>query len=378
MKQNVCVILHEFESNCARFCNCELYCTIEHKLLGFWRERRKDAAPDIFLIANFVDRACGDHVKMTAFKKVALVVAINYKGSQYQLNGCEKDGENMRKFFAGLGYEVVVLSATEAQAISGGGVRSGSVALGGVGSASTFYPTKANIEQWVRKLTALAGLEKFGFFYAGHGTQIADAGSSRQGDEADGMDEALVCQNPAGPSSIPRQCDLFRDDDVIALFHSCLVGKAVEAHVMIDACHSATAFDLGWNLGSGGWKKCANGHCTGENDVYKMVCFSAAQDFECALETAAGGNMTNKALGVIAKGDLSIDAFHRAFSEMCLQAPHISASCPIDKSSKFGVSIVTGPVVRGRSLNREERGSSANNGGVVTLLSLSLKLLKYA
>ena len=45
-------------------------------------------------------------------KKVALVVAINYKGSPCELSGCEKDGAAMKAFFESQGYAVSVLSAS--------------------------------------------------------------------------------------------------------------------------------------------------------------------------------------------------------------------------------------------------------------------------
>lgn len=304
----------------------------------------------------------------------ALVVAINYKGSQYQLNGCEKDGEGMRKFFAGLGYEVTVLSATEAELVAAG--KSGSGVTYGA-SASTLYPTKANIESWVRRLTAEAGLTKFGFFYAGHGTQLPDAGGSGAGanDEADGLDEALVCQNPAGPSFSPRQCDLWRDDDVIGLFHACLRGKDVEAYLMLDACHSATALDLGWGLGSGGWKENKKGHFVGVDDKYKLICMSAAQDNECALETAGGGNMTNKFLACAAKGDLSLSAFYASFSQMSLQAPHISSASPVWPTTQFGVRVLAGAAGTRAFTGRGESGETKKASVLVALGLTALKFL---
>jgi hypothetical protein len=252
-------------------------------------------------------------------KKRAVVVGINYKGSPYQLNGCEKDAMRMKAHFESLKYEVLLLTATE---------------VGRTGKAS-LAPTKRNIAAAIRETCATPGLAKMGFFFAGHGTQMRD----HNGDEKDGMDEALVCQGLGGPQSRPSDADLYRDDDIIALFHASLTGKNVDAFLMFDACHSGTVGDLGWLLGrQGPWVREA-GHVTTAADGYRMLCFSAAQDNECALETAGGGNMTNKFLSVANKGKHGVEEYRASFARMSCQMPSITASRPLGAGTEFGVRI---------------------------------------
>lgn len=257
---------------------------------------------------------------MANSERLAIVVGINYRGSPCQLGGCENDAARMASYFAGLGYAVSLLTAAESFKRQD----------------PRLQPTRGNVAAAIKDACSRRGLKKLGFFFAGHGTQMRD----QNGDEADGQDEALVCQNAAGAHLQPRDTDLIRDDDLIALFHDGLRGKGVEAYLMFDACHSGTVGDLRWELHrEGPWTENRGGHRTTPPDGYKMLCFSAAQDNECALETAGGGNMTNKFLDTLKKGSLTLRDFRAAFARMSTQAPHITATHPLGDASIFGITL---------------------------------------
>lgn len=146
-------------------------------------------------------------------------------------------------------------------------------------------PTKEGVSQAIRQVAAKCGEgDWFVFFYAGHGMNVPD----QDGDESDGMDEAMVTVGPAGQIA---EKYFFVDDD----FADCLdrsVPPGVRILVITDCCHSGTIVDL-------------NSHMF-EHD--REICaIAAAQDNEEAGDTSTyggkGGVLTNSiasALGHLA------------------------------------------------------------------------------
>ena len=102
--------------------------------------------------------------------KRALLVGINYFGSQYQLNGCINDVKNMASFLqTQLGYEnknIVMLT-----------------------DDTLVKPTRANILKGFDSLIKVlkSGDEAF-YHYSGHGLQIPDYNR----DEESGYDSAIA------------------------------------------------------------------------------------------------------------------------------------------------------------------------------------------
>ena len=146
--------------------------------------------------------------------KRALLVGINYLGSQYQLSGCINDVNNMASFLQkSLGYEnknIVMLTDN-----------------------TLLKPTRANILKGFDSLTALlkTGDEAF-FHYSGHGLQIPDY----NGDEESGYDSAIA------PIDFTRSG--FISDDIIRTNLIQKVPSGANLYVVIDACHSGTMCDL--------------------------------------------------------------------------------------------------------------------------------------
>lgn len=73
----------------------------------------------------------------------------------------------------------------------------------------------------------------FVFFFAGHGTSVRDV----DGDEDDGLDEALVLQDEEGRK------DLLVDDDFARIIRKALHRK-VRVVILCDCCHSGTIGDF--------------------------------------------------------------------------------------------------------------------------------------
>lgn len=258
---------------------------------------------------------------MSGGVRLALVIGINYKGSGAQLGGCEVDANKMTAFFERKGYAVTMM--TETAATSTGNRK--------------LAPTKANITATLNDLLARPGLEKFAFTFAGHGSQLRDL----NGDEQDRMDECLVCQSPAGAHVMPTVGDFYRDDDLLALFRNKLTSRAVDCFCVIDACHSGTIMDIGWEVTrQSGWRNVA-GYVKHPNDVFNLLVVSGCQDAECSLEAGDGGGMmTNKFMAGIRKHGGSVRGLNQEFSSMGLQCPQISCSTKIDLDCEFGESIV--------------------------------------
>ncbi|HET7754849.1 MAG TPA: caspase family protein [Anaeromyxobacteraceae bacterium] len=134
--------------------------------------------------------------------KHALCIGINdYPGTDNDLAGCVNDADDWASELHARGFEVAKLVDRAA--------------------------TKAGI---TRAMSAVLGRAREGdvvvFTYSGHGTWIAD----RDGDEADGRDEALCPWNLADGPLV--------DDELHAIFARCSPG--VRLTFVSDSCHSGT------------------------------------------------------------------------------------------------------------------------------------------
>ncbi len=136
-------------------------------------------------------------------KKYALTVGINeYVDPSARLRGCVNDARDWAELLRSQGYATNVL--LDAQA------------------------TQANIVSALARMVALAGFgDRIVFQYSGHGTWVPD----RDGDEADGRDEALVCYDY-------REGGILLDDTLQKIFGNLNYGAG--ALILSDSCHSGT------------------------------------------------------------------------------------------------------------------------------------------
>lgn len=144
----------------------------------------------------------------------ALLIGINYEGTDSALSGCINDTTNMKAELVKRGYPseniLIITDHTELK------------------------PTRSTILVELLKLI-LSGDTRLFFHYSGHGSYISDV----DGDENDGRDECLVPID-YGVSG------MIIDDEIRGLL--CCLNENQKLTCVIDACHSGTSFDLRYNL----------------------------------------------------------------------------------------------------------------------------------
>lgn len=145
----------------------------------------------------------------------AVMIGINYVGTQSELKGCIADVKNMMNYIK----DVHGFTDSDITMLLDDGEHT--------------RPTRDNIMNAYAKVAAEAQPGDVVFcHYSGHGSKLVDD----NGDEADGYDEALV------PVDY-NETGLLRDDDVFKT----LVGpmkRGVNMTCIYDCCHSGTILDL--------------------------------------------------------------------------------------------------------------------------------------
>ena len=144
-----------------------------------------------------------------AVVKNALLIGCNYVGSDYELNGCINDVENIqKKLKEQYGFNnVLIMSDNTAK-----------------------KPTKKNILDEIKNLlTNAKSGDKLFLAFSGHGTTVNDTSS----DEKDGLDEMFV----------PLDFDCISDDEIKTFINTNLKAD-VTLLALFDCCHSGTILDL--------------------------------------------------------------------------------------------------------------------------------------
>lgn len=146
--------------------------------------------------------------------KYALLIGINYTGTDWELGGCVNDVRRMLGMYLQNGVPVqnTYLMTDE--------------------YTNPNKPTRVNI---LGSLNAMVSQLKSGdtmyFHYSGHGSQIVDT----NGDEADGMDEVLVPMDA-------EKSGVISDDQLRGIVNR--VPEGARFIGIIDACNSGSSFDL--------------------------------------------------------------------------------------------------------------------------------------
>lgn len=152
--------------------------------------------------------------------KKALLIGINYKGQDGELNGCINDINNIRDVLVNnCDYDINNIRMLSEE--------------------SSVLPTRKNIEDNIRWLVSnLLPNDVLYLHYSGHGTFITD----RSGDESDGKDEVIV------PLDY-QQRGVISDD---WLFSNMVerIPQNVTLWAFMDCCHSGTMVDLKYNYKS--------------------------------------------------------------------------------------------------------------------------------
>jgi len=192
-------------------------------------------------------------------RKKALLVGINYFGTQAELKGCINDVHRMRGILCGMyGFP----SSPDSMLV-----------LTDDSSDPQLRPTRANIMgalQWLAQ--GVQPGDVLFFHFSGHGAQQEDPSYS----EEDGYDET-ICPgdfNTAG---------MIVDDEIFDLMVGPLPAGAKLTAVM-DCCHSGTGLDLPFTLQGGGWCEEDN-PCHSSGDV---LLISGCQDEQCSSDGGGG------------------------------------------------------------------------------------------
>ena len=203
--------------------------------------------------------------------KRALLVGINYVGTDSALNGCWNDVKNMKEYLISTkGYKdenIVVITDEKGS------------------------PTRANIIKALVDLL-LSGAEQLFFHYSGHGSYVRD----NNGDEADGKDECLVGLDFQNGGMIT-------DDEIRGLF--CLLRSNQRIFCVLDCCHSGTGMDLKYNLyerfGGGRLAMQADTRSATTEGVCIMLsgCMDAQTSADAYIAQTYQGALTATFLGVV-------------------------------------------------------------------------------
>lgn len=152
--------------------------------------------------------------------KKALLIGINYRGSESELRGCIADVRNINQILIdNCGYNKQNIRVlTEEDAIS---------------------PTRKNIEDHIRWLVTNCQVgDTLVFYYSGHGSSIDDKNS----DETDKKDEVIIPLDYSTKGVIT--------DDWLYTNLACAVPTGVTLWAFTDCCNSGTMIDLKFNYKS--------------------------------------------------------------------------------------------------------------------------------
>ncbi len=154
------------------------------------------------------------NVNTTTYKKYALIIGINYTGTNFGLNGCINDALNVNKLLSSYGFEITLMHDNQ---------------------PASLYPSKNNIiTQITNNVAKLTENDILVIYYSGHGALITDT----NGDEISGKDSVIVPINVNTQGYISD--DYIRSLLVAAVSNSKIFG-------VFDCCNSGSVCDLRYN-----------------------------------------------------------------------------------------------------------------------------------
>lgn len=269
----------------------------------------------------FIRALYNDYIKLVSSqtydknKKAALLVGINYKGTENELRGCENDVYDTKKILiAHYGFKeenIRILSESEDK---------------------DHQPTRTNIllgMQWLVQ-KGDSGFGTLWFQYSGHGFYIKD----KDGDEKDGHDECIVTSD-----NYP-----ILDDE----FKSLLVNnlhKHVNLFCLMDCCHSGTMLDLKYKYRN----KVTTVETNKKAAQCRVVALSGCRDDQTSADAWFNGNfagaLTKTFMDVLKSNKFhNIPVFHMVESirtglkkRNFEQIPQLTCSIPLSHTSRFNM-----------------------------------------
>lgn len=190
--------------------------------------------------------------------KKALLVGINYIGTNNELNGCINDILNMADVLKiEFGYKpenIIMMSDT-----------------------TVIKPTRNNIIKELLNLILSDATDLY-FHYSGHGSQVKDV----SGDEEDKMDECLV------PIDYDKN-GMILDDELKGLLQ-CL-NNDKKLTMVLDCCHSGSGVDLSYNVYERAGKLSLLNDYMIKNNITrgKVLCISGCKDNQTSADAFEAG-----------------------------------------------------------------------------------------
>ena len=206
----------------------------------------------------------------------ALLVGINYRNTESELQGCINDVNSMKAFLLKRGYlpeNIVVLTEDEVK-----------------------KPTGANIMNELALLIMKAHTLKareLWFHYSGHGSYTRD----RNGDERDGRDETIV--------PLDYEANGMITDDQLHnyLMH---VPQSCKMYCIFDCCHSGTILDLKYQYQGGGANTVENARSNLSGNIILLTgCADVQTSADAFIKGKWAGAMTSGFLEAM-KGQTNI------------------------------------------------------------------------
>lgn len=222
--------------------------------------------------------------------KIGLLIGVNYRGTEAELNGCINDVENVKEMLTSI-YDY---NENDIQLMT---------------DDTEVKPTLKNIISGLIHIADKSyndDISEVWISYSGHGSYVTDDGE----DEDDNKDECLV---PIDYMS----SGLLRDDTINHALG--LINPNCRVVVVIDACHSETIIDLKYRYISGKKNVVENKHCKIRSNC---VMISGCRDIESSYDAyninnsqEFSGAMTTALLAVLKNFDYTITCW-RLLKEM--------------------------------------------------------------
>lgn len=211
--------------------------------------------------------------------KLAYLFGANYTSTQYPLNGCLNDIENMNAFLTSKGWYV-----------------------------NTYKETIITRKLFLSKLLELilTGYDQLFLHFSGHGSTQLDT----NGDEIDKQDEGIVVYSETDKNRL----ELVIDDEIKGILQCLKPNQTL--YLFFDCCHSATICDLGWNI----YKKFNSNNLMLVRDSNELetngqvICLSGCAD----NDTSADATISGKAQGAFTRSFLDSYSSIKTWEQLLL------------------------------------------------------------
>lgn len=258
--------------------------------------------------------------------KRALLVGINYRGTSSELHGCINDVQGIKDILINVYNfqpENILLMTDDTPCKPN---------YDEIAEGFRWLVSKSPADKYKACCySPFLGKEKGSLFfhYSGHGSRLRDDNN----DEPDGYDETLC----------PLDCDTkgFMRDDFVRTKLVDRVPASCKLFSIIDACHSASSFDLQWTLQPQAGGKFslvkANNQTSSKGQV---IMLSGCQDEQTSadtfLEGKAQGALTYAVISVLRANNFKI-TYEKLLSDVCslIAEKKLSRQIPCLSSGQF-------------------------------------------